>query len=294
MCPPPRRISTPAGVIEFLDVGEGIPILYFHGTGAGADLVPPFEQPLISGRCRLIIPNRPGYYGTPLASRCTADGCAELLAALIDELGVDRVIVVGTSGGGPAALAFATRHPQRTAGLVLQCAQAHAWDHPRWLPEKHRWLYSLLRRRRLRPLLNTAHRALGRYSPGRAGSVITFYSGVRAPDLRGDPHASWLIDQLIASGKRCSQQPAGIDNDLEILFDPDSTVQPGTIDCPTLIIHDRTDPVVPFAHVDWIQQAIPHAEWTDHKLGGHLIWTGCDVKEMQMERLDFIKRAIAL
>lgn len=44
---------------------------------------------------------------------------ADDVAALLDELGVDRCVVVGHSMGGYVAVTLAARHPERVAGLVL-------------------------------------------------------------------------------------------------------------------------------------------------------------------------------
>lgn len=287
-----RRVTTPIGNVEFLDVGAGLPVLYFHGTGAGANSMPPLERPLLEDGCRLIIPNRPGYAGTPLDNRRSAADCADLMAALIDQLDLERVVVIGTSGGGPAAGAFATRHPKRTGGLVMQCAQSHAWDGPRWLPERQRWLYPLLRYRRLRPALNAAHRLAGRLTPASVGPVLRFFSGPRFDDVNEDEAVRRLMDQLITSSAECAKQPAGVDNDLEILFDAGSTVRPNTIACPTLAIHDRADPVVPFCHAEWTRQSVPQARWSDHTLGGHLIWFGRDVAAMHAERMRFVREVL--
>lgn len=49
--------------------------------------------------------------------------CADDVAALVDELGVGKVIVAGYSMGGPVAQLLWHRHPDKVAGLVL-CATA--------------------------------------------------------------------------------------------------------------------------------------------------------------------------
>lgn len=41
------------------------------------------------------------------------------VAAVVDTLGLDRVVLVGHSIGGAVAIAFATAHPDRVAGLLL-------------------------------------------------------------------------------------------------------------------------------------------------------------------------------
>ena len=120
--------ETRFGRVEYLDVGTGTPMLYFHGTGAGNEAVPLLEQPLLKAGCRLIVPNRPGYHATTLGPPGSARFCADLADELLEHLAIDRAVVIGTSGGGMPAACFARWYPQRTAALILQCAQSHQWD----------------------------------------------------------------------------------------------------------------------------------------------------------------------
>ena len=50
-----------------------------------------------------------------------------MLSAVLDRLGVDRVILVGHSWGGLLALTFALDYPQRVAGLVVVAPPTHPW-----------------------------------------------------------------------------------------------------------------------------------------------------------------------
>ena len=49
----------------------------------------------------------------------TVDGEVEVIRALVDELGAERVGLFGGSSGGCAAIAFAARFPERVEGLML-------------------------------------------------------------------------------------------------------------------------------------------------------------------------------
>jgi pimeloyl-ACP methyl ester carboxylesterase len=129
-----QRLETAKGPLEYVDAGQGIPILYFHGNGVGNDAVVMMEKSLLDDGFRLIVPNRPGYYGTSLQCGRTPSDCADLGAALLDRLGIERAAVIGTSGGGPAACRFAARHGKRTSGLILQCALSHPFDSGQWMP----------------------------------------------------------------------------------------------------------------------------------------------------------------
>ncbi|KAL6052357.1 Alpha/beta hydrolase [Balamuthia mandrillaris] len=64
--------------------------------------------------------SRPGYLRTPLDTRTNnASRQADLFAALLDELEVDSVAVMGISGGKHVALEFASRHPHRCWATIL-------------------------------------------------------------------------------------------------------------------------------------------------------------------------------
>ncbi len=119
-----RTIPIEGGPVEFAEAGQGPAIVYFHGTSGGCDVVFPMEQELLDAGFRLIVPNRPGNFGTTLGRRTSGADCARLAVAVLDSLGVAEVSVIGTSGGGPAALSFAALFPERTTALVLQCADS--------------------------------------------------------------------------------------------------------------------------------------------------------------------------
>ena len=53
------------------------------------------------------------------ASGATPEAQADLLAALLDTLAIGQAAVIAISGGGPAAIHFALRHPTRCRALVL-------------------------------------------------------------------------------------------------------------------------------------------------------------------------------
>ena len=53
-----------------------------------------------------------------------------MLVRAVAELGVERPLVLGHSYGGAVALAWATRHPEATAGLILLAAASNPWDTP--------------------------------------------------------------------------------------------------------------------------------------------------------------------
>lgn len=68
---------------------------------------------------RYLMADRPGYGGsTRKPGRGVADVTDDLVA-LLDAQGLGRVPVMGTSGGGPHALAIAARHPERISAVSV-------------------------------------------------------------------------------------------------------------------------------------------------------------------------------
>ena len=110
-----RIAETPVGPVEYVLKGDAGPVtLFLHGMPGGYNQAPG-EQP---GR-RLLAPSRPGYLATPLEAGRAPEEQARACDALLDALGIDKVLVMGVSGGGPSAIAFAARYPHRTMALIL-------------------------------------------------------------------------------------------------------------------------------------------------------------------------------
>jgi pimeloyl-ACP methyl ester carboxylesterase len=124
-------VETSRGPIEYAQIGEGRPVLFVHGAPGGYDELGAFKitHEELSG-FRLIIPSRPGYLRTPLSVGKTPAEQADALLALLDKLEVQRVALVGHSGGGPVALQFALRHPDRCSALVLESALVRNYAGP--------------------------------------------------------------------------------------------------------------------------------------------------------------------
>ena len=71
--------------------------------------------------------------GTGLSDRADPDLSLEAqvhdIEAVVDRLGLERVILVGVYHSGPAALAYAAAHPEQVVGLILWCTFARGSDY---------------------------------------------------------------------------------------------------------------------------------------------------------------------
>lgn len=114
----PRLVPTRHGPCEVAEAGDGPPLMMIHGTGGGYDQGLLFAAPLAARGWRVIAPSRFGYLGTPFPADAGPEAQADALANMLDALGIARAAVAGGSAGAIPALAFAIRHPDRTAALL--------------------------------------------------------------------------------------------------------------------------------------------------------------------------------
>jgi 4,5:9,10-diseco-3-hydroxy-5,9,17-trioxoandrosta-1(10),2-diene-4-oate hydrolase len=105
------------------DSGAGNPVVFLHGGGPGASAWSNFGRniPVFAATRRVLAPDQPGF------GRSVTEGivgnyfthAAEALKALLDELGVAKVDLIGNSLGGGTAVRFALKYPDRAGKLVL-------------------------------------------------------------------------------------------------------------------------------------------------------------------------------
>lgn len=116
-----RIVETGPYRLHVAEVGQGRPLLLIHGL---AGQMRNFGQAMIGDLARdyrVIRVDRPGSgYSPRLASgRAHLAEQADAIAALIDELNLDKPVLVGHSLGGALSLATAIRHPEKVGALAL-------------------------------------------------------------------------------------------------------------------------------------------------------------------------------
>ncbi len=268
---------TPVGPIEYGSVGEGPVVLIAHGISGG------YDQGLLATRLthdqpfRLVAVSRPGYLRTPLDVGRTPEEQADAYAHLLDALGVEQAAVVGISGGGPSALQFALRHPQRCRALALVSAVSRRIATR--LTRKQMLMLNLLGRDFPLWLLGTTSRQ----------RLLTM-SGITPRDreqLRAQPEKEEIVMKIIQPLPVWMRR-AGLENDLEQLARlPDYPVE--RITAPTIVVHGTDDPVVPFSHAQFVADKVKGTQLVRVEGGGHF----CVViykEEVMPALIGFLKR----
>jgi pimeloyl-ACP methyl ester carboxylesterase len=246
-----------SGIVEAAIVGNGIPVLISHGGSGGYDMGVWLAE-LIGQGFQYIAPSRFGYLQTPLPAVPTPEKQADQYLSLIDHLGLESVFVLGLSSGGPSALQFALRHPNRCRGLILLSAISRQIPP---LPLILRLIYPFMLKFDFVPWL------IYSISP----NFVYRSNGVNSPllaQLELDSTKMDLLHSLYQTSFPVSLRRDGIVNDMEqVSVLP--TYALDQIQSPTLVIHAENDPIVPIDLGEYSAKTIPHASFLKVNDGGH-------------------------
>ena len=114
--------------IAYQDHGTGPGLVFLHAFPLDSSM---WSHPAgaLADRFRVIVPDLPGFGGSAVSAGLTIDSAADVVAELLDHLGVnERVVLGGVSMGGYVALAFARLYPQRVRALILADTKADPDD----------------------------------------------------------------------------------------------------------------------------------------------------------------------
>ena len=125
------------GGISYLEAGAAaaVPIVFLHGIGGAARM---FRAQLdhFGANYRAIAWDMPGYGGSVPLPLVTIDALAAALGGFIDELGLDRPVLVGHSLGGMLLQRLLAKAPYKARAVVLaQTSAAFGSRDPAWQAE---------------------------------------------------------------------------------------------------------------------------------------------------------------
>lgn len=265
---PRHVVATRCGAVEYAERGEGPPLLAVHGSPGGC------HQGLIAGEAFraggfwVIAPSRPGYLGTPLVAGVSVEAQAEAMVGLLDALAVDRVAVVGISGGGPSAYLLAARHPDRVSCLLQVDAISMRYV------EKHPTLQRLV--------LSRAGVATWLLLLDQVpGPLIRMMVGSTADPAPRDELVRTIRAFTLSGGGRCRWRD-GYANDMT-QFGRLGELPLTDISCPTMIVHGTEDWDVTPKHAEHAHERISDSrlEWiTGGTHPGFLFSPGAQAKAL--------------
>jgi pimeloyl-ACP methyl ester carboxylesterase len=239
-------VETRVGKLSTVAAGGGSPVLCLHGLGATkASFLPTIAA--LAGDWRVVAVDLPGFGESdkPLRAAYDAPYFAGAVVALLDELGFDRVHLIGNSMGGRVAIEVGLLYPERVDRMAL-LSPALAW----------------LRDRRWRWLLRAPLPMLGLVQP--------------APRVITEP----IVRSLVPGG-RGGWSAAGVDEFLRCYLTPRGRVafyesarnvyldEPhgehglwtrlATMTPPALFVWGRNDQLVPIGFRKHVERVLPRA-----------------------------------
>ncbi|MBF4609518.1 alpha/beta fold hydrolase [Curtobacterium sp. VKM Ac-1393] len=279
--------SSARAVTRGVEVGTrgsdtGTPVLVLHGTPGGIDVAELMSAFLPSEQFRVVTVSRPGYLGTPLdPDRSSIDDEADLLAGVLDDLGIDRAGLLAWSGGAPAAYRFAVQHPERTTALAVASGVSG-----RWVPGPAGPAERLVTGTAFGARLAAAAARIAPAAAARA--AVAGVSALRGGALRqhvagvlDDPERRAFLLGVARTGNASGPRRAGWDNDVRQLAAIES-LDLGAVRAPTLLVHGDADSEVVHDDSTRAADAIPDAEFVTLPGGTHFaLWDHRDASAVQ-------------
>jgi 2-hydroxy-6-oxonona-2,4-dienedioate hydrolase len=253
-------MSSPLGDIEFKRGGAGIPVLVIHGSGGGYDQGELIAKTILGDQFAWIAPSRFGYLRSTFRKDATFDDQAKAYAHLLDNLGLQTVSVLALSHGGPSALLFAARYPERVSSLILlSCGVASSSDTNQTEANQKGdaltmifkfeilyWALSKFLRKRLMQLM------------GAGESVIATLTKEQRT----------IINKVIDGMAPVFPRYAGVAFDNKAGMPNERVAE---IRVPTLIVHAMDDKLQLYHNAEYAAANIPGARLVSFARGGHLL-----------------------
>ncbi len=261
-----RIVSSPCGPIEYAESGSGPAVLIAHGAGGGFDQGLALGHELVRAGFRVIAPSRFGYLGTPMPADASTQAQAGAFACLLDALDLPSAAIMGVSAGGPSAVQFALRFPDRTRALVLLVPAVYA-PHPSGAAPPRASRITLL-------LFDTALRSDFLFW---AASKMARPLMIRAilgtpPELvaNAPPEEQARIQTFLDDILPVSQKRAGLVNDARTVSSlPRYALE--KVGVPTLAVSTVDDGYGTFAGARYTSEHIAGARFIGYPTGGHML-----------------------
>jgi pimeloyl-ACP methyl ester carboxylesterase len=127
------RIKLSQGLLFWREVGEGIPVIFLHGSwNEGSQWVPVMELLSLDFHC--FTPDLLGFGESDIPDiHYSIDLQVEYLGEFLQSLKLESVYLVGHSLGGWVAASYALKYPENVRGLVLLAPEGAATE----AKEKH-------------------------------------------------------------------------------------------------------------------------------------------------------------
>jgi pimeloyl-ACP methyl ester carboxylesterase len=248
-------LTLPGGrEVRYYDTGPtaqpGRVLVWHSGTPHSGRLIAPVRAAAERAGIRLISVARPGFGGsTRLIGRSVADAARDVLAVL-DELRVERFATVGSSGGGPHALALAALAGERALGVATFASVAPYRAHEQRADDPE-WFAGMADPRALRAATE------GLSARARFAEQAEFDPGVFTDADWRALEGEWAELGQDAQAGAAQADGGEIDDDCAFVFD--WGVDLSELRAHVLIVQGEQDRVIPAGHATRLLRTLPDA-----------------------------------
>ncbi len=285
-------METAIGKIHYKLTGEGPVLFFMHGGPGGIDQGI-FIEYLVQEGYSLLVVSRPGYLRTPfipLSYREQVDQYVELL----DKLKIDKVVAMGYSAGGPLALYFANKYPERTYALVMEAGVSTVYEDPSEEVMDSFW-FKLLTSNRIQDFLswitiitiNIAFKMTFKSIIG-LETLLDKEEIKRFTDLVSkDKERRRWVKNLLNTTLPMSIRKLGLNHDLELLTSIEK-IPVDNINVKSLLIYSKEDNDVKWLNAEYLKTNLKEFELLMTH-GGHMMWVGEDMDRIKSKRIEFLR-----
>jgi pimeloyl-ACP methyl ester carboxylesterase len=238
--------------LAFEDLGEGPPLLLIHAGICDRRM----WRPQVSGwaaRHRLLAPDLRGFGQSSLPPGPFRH--ADDLLVLLDELGIERVAVVGVSMGGEVALDLALAATERITALVLCATRAAAEQAAPEIVAVWQAVDELLER--------------GKVEAANELELRAWVDGPERAPEQVDPAVRALVAEMNCALLRRALEP-GAELATEMKSDPPRYRRLAKVGVPTLVVSGALDQPEVNASCRRLAREIPHAHAVEIEGAAHL------------------------
>ena len=279
-----QLLETDCGVIEYVRVGQGYPVLVVHGAMGGFDHGLWLAHGFNVTDYQLICISRFGYLRSALPPGANLNMQADLFACLLDALGIPKVAVLAVSAGSTCAIRFTARHPERVSALVLLGPDSPGRDQ---MPMPPRFIYETI-----------------------LGSDFIFWvlcnffrkqmqstMGLAPKGFKLTAENESLIKRFLENALPVSQRMDGLIYDsYPAVTEFNESVTAGSpyplgrVNTPVLVVHALDDPLAIAGNVQALAGLLPNAQIYTLPDGGHLYFG--HMQEVTSKILQFMQSHI--
>ncbi len=283
-------METAIGKIHYKLTGEGPVLFFMHGGPGGIDQAYLLDDIVQEGYSLLAV-SRPGYLRTPFVP-LSYEEQVDQYVELLDKLEIDKVVAMGYSAGGPLALNFANKYPERTHALVMEAGVSTVYESEELMDS---FWAKLFMSNRIQDFLSwitvisikiafkTVFKSIIGMETLLSKKEIKKFTDLASNDKE---RRRWLI-KFMDTTVPMSLRKLGLNHDIELLTSIEK-IPVDKINVKSLLIYSKEDNDVKWLNAEYLETNLKDFELlVTH--GGHFMWIGEDMDQIKSKRIEFLK-----